>query len=357
MRAAVLTALDSDLEVRDDLQLKDAGPGEVRLRMGASGVCHSDVSFQNGTIPVPLPSVIGHEGAGEVIQVGEGVDHLTVGDRVIIAWTPPCGGCPFCLGHQPNLCMVGIGQAAAPKFSLGNDPVFGGAGTPTFAEETVIPASAGIKIDPETPYDVAALIGCGVMTGVGAAINTAKVQPGSTVVVIGAGGVGISVIQGARAAGAAVIVAVDRVDQKLQWAKQFGATHATTPDGLDDLKASLTGGLGFDYAFEVVGSAATIRSAWDQTRRGGTTCVVGVARMDQMVQFSAMELFYSEKTMVGSYYGSADVRTDFHRLLRMWNNEQLDLKGMVTGRVGLGQVNEAFKSMLAGEVIRTVIEY
>ncbi|MCZ6784595.1 MAG: Zn-dependent alcohol dehydrogenase [Proteobacteria bacterium] len=357
MRAAVLTAVDRDLEVRDDLVLVDAGPGEVRLRMGASGVCHSDVSFQNGTIPVALPCVIGHEGSGEVIQVGDGVEHLALGDRVIISWTPPCGSCPFCLGHQPNLCTVGMGQAAAPKFSLGSDPVFGGPGTPTFAEETVIPAIAAIKVDPETPYDVGALIGCGVMTGVGAAINTAAVKPGSTVLVIGAGGVGISAIQGARVAGAAVIVAVDTVEKKLQWAKQFGATHATTPEGLNDLKQNLTGGLGFDYAFEVVGSAATIRSAWDQTRRGGTTCVVGVARMDQMVQFSAMELFYSEKKLVGSYYGSADVRTDFSRLLRMWKNDQLDLEGMITARIDLGEINQAFQSMLNGEVIRTVVEF
>ncbi|MCZ6463375.1 MAG: zinc-binding dehydrogenase, partial [Proteobacteria bacterium] len=292
MRAAVLTAVDRDLEVRDDLVLVDAGPGEVRLRMGASGVCHSDVSFQNGTIPVALPCVIGHEGSGEVIQVGDGVEHLALGDRVIISWTPPCGSCPFCLGHQPNLCTVGLVQAAAPKFSLGSDPVFGGPGTPTFAEETVIPAIAAIKVDPETPYDVGALIGCGVMTGVGAAINTAGIKPGTSVCVIGCGGVGISAIQGARIAGAAEIVAVDTVPAKLEMAKKFGATHGVSPDDLEGAKLEVTGGEGFDYALECVGHPTTIRSTFDVVRRGGTAVIVGVGRMDQKIEFTAFELFY-----------------------------------------------------------------
>ncbi len=357
MRAALLTALNQDLEVRDDFQLDGPGPGEVRVRMGASGVCHSDVSFQNGTIPIPLPSIIGHEGAGEIIAVGEGVTDREVGDDCIISWVPPCGSCPFCLGQQPNLCSQGMIQAATPHFKLGADPIFGGVGTPTFAEETVIPAIAAIPIDKDVPFDVASLIGCGVMTGVGAAINTAAVRPGSSVLVIGAGGVGISVIQGARAAGAAEIVAVDTVERKLDWAKQFGATHAVRPEGLNDLKENLTGGRGFDYAFEVVGDPATVRSAWEQTRRGGTTVVVGVARMDQKVEFSAFELFYMEKKLLGCYYGGADVRTDFHRMIRMWQNGQLDLDGMITGRMDLGKINDAIKAMLAGEVIRTVIEY
>jgi S-(hydroxymethyl)glutathione dehydrogenase/alcohol dehydrogenase len=357
MRAALLTALHQELEVRDDLELSGPGPGEVRVRMGASGVCHSDVSFQNGTLPIPLPSIIGHEGAGEIIAVGPEVAGLAVGDHCIISWVPPCGSCPFCLGHEPNLCNQGMVQAAVPHFKLGDQPVFGGVGTATFAEETVIPAISAIPVDKEVPFDVASLIGCGVMTGVGAAINTARVRPGSSVLVIGAGGVGISVIQGARAAGAAEIVAVDTVERKLEWARQFGATHATSPEGLPDLKENLTGGRGFDYAFEVVGSSATVRSAWDQTRRGGTTVVVGVARMDQMVEFSAFELFYMEKKLLGCYYGGADVRSDFHRMLRMWRCGQLDLEAMITGRVDLAKINDAFKAMLAGEVIRTVIEF
>jgi S-(hydroxymethyl)glutathione dehydrogenase/alcohol dehydrogenase len=357
VRAAILTELNKDLEIRDDLSLEGPGPGEVRVRMAASGVCHSDVSFQNGTIPVPLPSVIGHEGAGEVIAVGDGVGRVAVGDRVIISWVPPCGTCFFCLEYQPNLCMTGLIQAATPHFKIGNDTIFSGVGTATFAEESVIPASAAIKIPADIPFDVAALVGCGVMTGVGAAIKTARVKPGSSVLVIGCGGVGISVIQGARAAGAAEIVAVDTIDQKLEWARKFGASHACKPDQLEELKGRLTEGRGFDYAFEVVGNGATMRSAWDSTRRGGSTVIVGVGRPEEMLQLSAAEIFFQEKTLVGSFYGSGDVRTDFGRLLRMWQAKELDLEGMITQRIDLADVNKAFQDMLAGKVIRTVIEY
>ncbi len=357
MRAAILTELNKDFEGRDDVVLEGPGAGEVRVRMVASGVCHSDVSFQNGTIAVPLPSVVGHEGAGEVIAVGDGVENVAVGDAVIISWVPPCGGCFFCLAHQPNLCMTGLIKAATPHFKLGDQVLFGGVGTATFAEETVIPASAAIVIPKDIPLDVAALIGCGVTTGVGAAINTARVQPGSSVLVLGCGGVGVSTIMGARAAGAAEIVAIDTVDRKLQWARDFGATHTAKPDGLEELKGSLTDGRGFDYAFEVVGSKETIRSAWDATRRGGTTTVVGVAKADQIVELSAFELFYSEKKLLGSFYGSADVRTDFVRMLRLWKQGQLDLERMITQRIDLADINKAISDMLSGQVIRTVIDY
>ena len=357
MRAALLSGLNEKLEVRDDFVLDGPGPGEVRLRMVASGVCHSDLSFQNGTIPIPLPSVIGHEGAGEVIAIGEGVSNVAVGDPVIIAWTPPCGTCVCCLEHQPNLCMTGLISAATPHIKLGNDVIFGGTGTPTFAEETVIPAIAAIPIPRDVPLDLAALVGCGVTTGMGAAMNTAKVHPGSTVVVIGCGGVGISVIQGARVSGAATIVAVDPVAKKREWAQQFGATHAVAPDELAGLTAELTQGRGFDYAFEVVGQSETIRSAWEATRRGGTTVVVGVASMDQKVEFSAFELFYSEKRLIGSFYGSADVRTDFAKILQLWKSGKVDLENMVSQRIDLSEINEAFDAMQRGEVIRTVIEF
>jgi S-(hydroxymethyl)glutathione dehydrogenase/alcohol dehydrogenase len=194
------------------------------------------------------------------------------------------------------------------------------------------------------------------MTGVGAAINSAKVQPGSSVVVFGCGGVGISIIQGARIAGAAEIVAVDLMENKREDAKRFGATHACAPDEIDGLKGELTAGQGFDYGFEAIGLPVTIRGAWDATRRGGTTCIVGVGGLDQMVSFSAFELFYSEKTLIGTVYGSADVRRDFHRLLRLWRAGRLDLEGMITQKMGLGDVNQALDDMKAGKVIRTVLE-
>ncbi|MFQ5416769.1 MAG: Zn-dependent alcohol dehydrogenase [Myxococcota bacterium] len=358
IRAALLTELNKDLEIRDDFELSDAGPGEVRVRMVASGVCHSDVSFQNGTMPIPLPSIIGHEGAGEILQVGEGVEHVAPGDSVIISWVPPCGTCFFCNHHEAHLCMTGMARAAgSPHFKLGNDVIFQGPGTATFAEETVVQGVATIKVSKDTPLDVASLIGCGVMTGVGAALNTAKVTPGSACVVIGCGGIGISTIMGAKAAGAEIIVAVDMVEQKLEWAKKFGATHAVKPEALDDLKANLTEGRGFDYSFEAVGTAKTFQTALDYTRRGGVTVMIGMAAQDQSVELNVHDVFMRERKILGSFYGSADVNTDFQRMLDLWHDGKLDLEGMITRRIDLSEINEAFAAMLNGEVIRSVIEY
>jgi S-(hydroxymethyl)glutathione dehydrogenase/alcohol dehydrogenase len=243
-----------------------------------------------------------------------------------------------------------------PRFTLDGQPVFGFAGTGTFSEEVVLPQQAVVKVDDDVPFDIASLIGCGVMTGVGAAINSAKVRPGSSVAVIGCGGVGVSIIQGARVAGAAEIVAVDLVESKREDAKRFGATHAVSPEDLDGLKNELTAGEGFDYAFEAIGLPTTIRATYDAVRRGGTATIVGVGRMDQMVEFNAFELFYAEKTLRGTIYGSADVRTDFHRLIRLWRAGRLDLEGMITERRKLGDVNQALDDMKAGKVIRTVLE-
>ena len=357
MRAAVLRAVgDEKLDLPDDVEAIGPGPGEVRIRIVATGVCHSDLSGMNGTIPVGVPGVLGHEGAGEIVAVGEGVTRAAPGDHVIISWMPPCGECADCLRGQPQLCVLGFIDSTKVRFRQGDQDLYAFAGTGTFAEEIVVSEKAAIKIPADVPLDIASLIGCAVTTGVGAAINTAKVRPGSSVVVFGCGGVGISVIQGARIAGASEIVAVDLVDGKLEMAKQFGATRAVKPEALEELKGELTGGAGFDYTFEAIGNPITIRAAFDTARRGGDVIIVGVGRVDQFVQFNAFELFFSEKNFKGSLYGSSDVRLDFHRLLRLWRNGQLDLDGMITRRAGLDGINEAFRAMQAGEVVRTVIE-
>ena len=227
---------------------------------------------------------------------------MQVGDHVIVAWSPPCGECAYCgPRHQPNLCSsMQIVMGGTPHFLLDGQPVFGMAGAGTFAEEMIVPHQAVVKIDDDIPLEIGSLVGCGVMTGVGAAINTAKVSQGSSVVVFGCGGVGISCIMGAKVAGASVIVAVDLHDGKLEEAQRFGATHACKPDELDSLKASLTGGSGFDYSFEAIGLPTTMRAAYDAIRRGGTACIVGVGKLDELVSFSAFELFFMEKTLVGS---------------------------------------------------------
>jgi S-(hydroxymethyl)glutathione dehydrogenase / alcohol dehydrogenase len=361
MRAAVLRNTGDDkLELRDDIELAELGPGQVKLKIQATGLCHSDLSSMSGKIPQPAPFVPGHEGAGVVTEVASDVTTVKPGDHAIVAWSPPCGSCKFCIQYkQPNLCVnIQFAIAASANFrEAGASPVFGMAGTGTWAEELILPHQAVIPIDDDVPFEIASLVGCAVMTGVGAALNTAKVTPGSSVVVFGCGGVGIAAIQGARVAGAAEIVAVDLVDSKLEDAQRFGATHAVKPDDLDGAKAEITGGDGFDYAFEAIGLPATMRSAYDATRRGGTTCIVGVGGMDQDVSFNAFELFFSEKTFVGSYYGSADVRTDFHRILRLWQQGRLDLEGMISRRIGLDEVNDGITALKAGEVIRQVVTF
>jgi S-(hydroxymethyl)glutathione dehydrogenase/alcohol dehydrogenase len=360
MRAAVLRNTGDDkLEIRDDIELGPVVPGEVKVKIHATGVCHSDVSGMNGTIPQPAPFIPGHEGAGVITEVGEGVTSVQVGDHVIIAWSAPCGMCKFCIDRkQPNLCMhVQMASFGAMHFFQGGQPVFGFAGSGTWAEEMIMPQQGVVKIDPSTPHEVASLVGCGVMTGVGAALNTAKVKPGSSVVVFGCGGVGIAAIQGARVAGASEIVAVDLVDSKLEDAQRFGATHAVKPDELESAKASITGGDGFDYAFEAIGLPQTMRAAYDVTRRGGTACIIGVGGMDKTVSFNAFELFYDEKTFMGSYYGSADVRSDFNRMLGLWKNGRLDLEGMISKKIHIDDVNDAVEDLKAGTVIRSVITF
>lgn len=344
------------MEVHDDLSVVDPRPGQVRLRLRAAGICHSDLSAMNGTLPQKAPFVPGHEGAGEVVAVGDGVTSTKPGDHVIVAWTPPCGKCPACRRGQPNLCVaIFFAIAGSANFRRGSDELFGFSGTGTWAEEMVVPEEAAIVVADDVPFDVAALVGCGVTTGVGAAVNTAKVTVGSSVVVFGCGGVGISAIQGARLCGAAEIVGVDTVASKLDDARRFGATHAVHPDDLREASAAITGGEGFDYAFECVGSAPTFRAAWDSTRRGGTTVIVGAGRGDATLSLNGFELFFSNKALLGSYYGGADVRTEFHRLLRLWQAGRLDLEGMVSARFGLDGINDGLAALREGAVIRQVV--
>ena len=357
MKAAVLTELNKDLEIRDDVGLVDLGADDVHVQLVSSGVCHSDLSAQNGTIPSGTPCVLGHEGAGIVKEVGSGVRDLKAGDHIIVSFTPACRVCKMCLRGEANLCEAMGAMASTPRFLIDGQPVVGFTGCGTFAEEMIIPEAAAVKVDNDIPLDVVSLVGCGVTTGVGAAINTADIRPGTSVVVFGAGGVGISAIQGARIAGAAEIVAVDMVDAKLEMAKKFGATHAVKPEDLEGAKLEVTGGEGFDYALECIGRPETIRASFDAARRGGTAVIVGVGKMTEMVQFSAFELFFNEKNLKGSMYGSANVRTDFNRLLRLWKQGKLDLEGMISRRIKVDDVNDAFRAMQAGEVIRSVINF
>lgn len=301
MRAAVLHEIGQDkLEVLDDVEAVGFGPGKVRLRIRATGLCHSDISAMNGVLPQPAPFIPGHEGAGEVLDVGDGVTGLSAGDRVLVCWLPACGACPSCKRGQTQLCLAGFMNAGTPNFkrSGGSSDVFGFAGTGTFTEEVVVGAGCAVPIPDDVPFEIAALIGCGVTTGLGAAINTAQVEAGSSVAVIGCGGVGISTIQGARVQGAAQIVAVDPVASRREAALRFGATEAVSPDEFADAKQRVTAGEGFDYVFEVVGKSATARTAYENTRRGGTLCIVGAGAMDDNFQVNMFELFFDEKRIL-----------------------------------------------------------
>jgi S-(hydroxymethyl)glutathione dehydrogenase/alcohol dehydrogenase len=289
------------------------------------------------------------------VEVGEGVDRLKAGDRVLVCWLPACGQCPSCQRGQTHLCLTGFLNAAAPNYRCASGDVFGFAGTGTFAEELVVDAACAVPIPDDVPYEIAALIGCGVTTGIGAALNTAKVQAGSSVAVLGCGGVGISVIQGARAAGAAEIVAVDPVAARREGAVRFGATEAIGPEELADARNRVTGGEGFDYVFEVVGRSDTARTAYETTRRGGTLCVVGAGAMDDFLKINMFELFFDEKRILPSLYGGGDVLRSYQRVIRLWRAGRIDLAGLITHRVRLEEVNEAVRQMRSGEALRTSI--
>ncbi|MCT7354026.1 Zn-dependent alcohol dehydrogenase [Streptomyces sp. 15-116A] len=357
MRAAVLHETGQDkLEVHDDIEAVGFGPGKVRIRVRATGLCHSDLSAMSGVLPQPAPFVPGHEGAGEVVEVGEGVTGLTAGDRVVVCWLPACGACPSCRRGQSELCLAGFMNAGTPNFRRSVGDVFGFAGTGTFAEEVVVDAGCAVPIPDDVPYDIAALIGCGVTTGLGAALNTADVTAGSSVAVIGCGGVGISAIQGARLQGAAEIVAVDPVRTRREAALRFGATRAVAPGELADAKQQLTGGEGFDYVFEVVGRSTTARTAYETTRRGGTLVVVGAGAMDDFLQLNMFELFFDEKRILPSLYGGGDVVRSYERTIALWRAGRVDLDGLITHRVPLADINEALDQMRTGTALRTCVE-
>jgi len=359
MRAALVRRSGQErAEVRADVTTRPLGPSDVRVRVKASGVCHSDLSAMAGVLPNKKPFILGHEAAGELVEVGPQVPALAVGDHVIVCWVPPCGQCADCRGGQANLCTELFGTTAlTANFAVDGEPVYGMAGTGTFAEEVVLPWQCAIRVADDVPFDLAALIGCGVTTGVGAALNTARVAPGSTVAVIGCGGVGIAAIQGARIAGAADIVAIDPSEAKRDAVGRFGATLAVAPDQARAARDEVTGRRGFDYVFECVGRAALVRQAYELTRRGGTVVVVGAGGRDDQVSFSMAELFYDDKRILSTWYGGADARVEYGRLVRLWRAGRLDLESMITARLPIERVDEALDLMRAGEAIRTVIEF
>ncbi|MEU4421916.1 zinc-binding dehydrogenase [Actinoplanes sp. NPDC024001] len=354
-----------------ELRLPEIGPGQVRVRIRAAGVCHSDLSMVNGTLRPPHPLILGHEAAGEVLEIG---DHgsagpaaenrsnpdgrrAAVGDRVVLNWQPACRNCWFCEHGEPWLCSTSHGVAALENgITLDGAPVHVTLGVGALAEQVVVPENALIRVPSDLDFDSAALLGCAVLTGTGAVRNTARVQPGESVVVIGLGGVGLSVVSAARAAGAAQVIAVDVSEAKKGLAEAAGATDfVVSSENLSKDIRSRTNRLGADHAIECVGRASTIRAAWRATRTGGQVTVVGMGAADDMVQLSALEIFSSARILRASVYGQADTDLEVPSLARDVLDGKLSLDHLITDRIGLADVPAAFDRMARGEGARSVV--
>jgi S-(hydroxymethyl)glutathione dehydrogenase/alcohol dehydrogenase len=355
VRAALLTEIGAPLRLVD-LDLPSPGTGQVRIGIAATGVCHSDLSLARGTLRQPVPAVLGHESAGTVLSVGPAVTSVAPGDRVVLVWAAPCRECWFCTEGEPWLCERSSDAAGTPYASVDGQDVYPGLSTGGFATETVVSERSLLPVPDGVPLEHAALVGCAVMTGIGAVLSTAQVREGQSVLVVGLGGVGLSAVMGARLAGAGQVIVVDRAPEKLALAQSLGATDVLAAGGeLAKQVRSLTSGRGVDHAFDCVGFAETIRSAWSATRRGGTTVVVGIGGKEQQVTFSALELFHFARTIKGCVYGGADPSVLMPRILDHAARGDIDLGALITGTIGLDGIDAAFADMEQGRGARAVV--
>ncbi|RFA10380.1 alcohol dehydrogenase [Subtercola boreus] len=357
MKAAVAWSPSSGFEV-SEVRHRDPGPDDVVVRIRAAGICQTDISLAHGSFGQAFPVVLGHEGAGEIIAVGSRVSSVGVGDRVVITWVPPCGHCYFCTRGETYICAhrrSAGDQKEGPADIQAADgtPIVAGMSTATFAEEAVLPENAVLPLPDDVPFEEAALLGCAVPTGLGAALNAARIRSGETVLVVGCGAVGLSAIQGARIAGAARIVAIDPQQRRRDLATELGADVAFAPDD-DELRASVDP-VGFDVAIDAVGHSSTIRSAWDATRRGGRVVVVGAGKADDLVEFSALELFHAEKTLRGTFYGSSDMKRDLPRMIDLWRGGRLKLAPLIDDVVNLDALANAAVRQQSGDVLRVMV--
>jgi Zn-dependent alcohol dehydrogenase len=363
-QAAVLWEPGRPVEVLD-VDLAPPNAGEVLVRIAACGVCHSDLHVVDGHLPEPVPLVLGHEAAGVVEEVGHGVESLEPGDHVVLALVPSCGECEECLRGRPNFCSLGARMAAegtladgTSRLSLNGTTLHHFNSISSFAGHAVVPASAAVRIRQDVALDAAALVGCSVLTGYGAVANTAGVEEGATVAVWGCGGVGANVVQGARLRGASKIVAVDTRPEKLALAKKLGATDTVEAgEGRDAVAAvrDLTGG-GPDYAFEAIGSERAIQEAWAAARPGGTVVVVGIMPRGASLTIDPWQ-FMSEKTLKGTFLGSARIQEDVPALVDLYHSGELELDRLVSRKLRLDELPDAFDRLRAGDVVRQVVVF
>jgi Zn-dependent alcohol dehydrogenase len=372
VRAAVLREMglpapyaeSRPLEVTE-VELAPPGPGELLVKVGAAGLCHSDLSVIDGSRPRVMPMVLGHEAAGEVVEVGPGVKDFAVGDHVVMTFVPSCGHCEPCRSGRAALCEPGAAANAAGTLlsgehrfrSLDGEVLNHHLGVSAFAEYTVVCERSAVRVDPELPYDIAALFGCAVLTGVGAVLNSADVKPGDRVAVFGLGGVGLAALLGARLAGAGTLIAVDVVPEKLELARRLGATDAV-PAGPDAVAAirELTNG-GADKAIETVGSERVLGDAYAATRRGGTTVTVGLPHPERMLSIPAVSLVAEERTLRGSYLGSCVPARDLPRFFALHRGGKLPVQELLTHRLSLDEVNEGFDRLAGGHAVRQAIVF
>jgi Zn-dependent alcohol dehydrogenase len=364
MRASLVEKIDTNPIVVEDVEIEDPRSGEIRVQVTHCGVCHSDLHFIHGELPTPFPVILGHEAAGFVEALGPGVEDFRVGDKVIISLQGQCGRCYFCVRGENHLCVMGNGVSSGvlpdggTRLSRGGETVYRGVGLGAFAEQVIVPISAAVTVPDDTPLDLACLIGCGVQTGVGAALNVAKVAAGDTVIVIGLGGVGISAVQGARIAGAARIIGVDPVEGRRERSRAFGVTDVIDPASEDfaALAVDLTDGIGIDHAIDTAARPSSITGSINAVRRGGSITVVGVPGFEDRIDIPVIGWALAEKKYTGSFMGSSNARREFPRLLALWRSGQLDLESMVTARKSLEDIPAAFDDLRTGDGLRTVIE-
>lgn len=362
--AAVLYESGKPLIV-EEVEVTEPQAGEVMVRMKAAGVCHSDLHVMKGDLPMPTPIILGHEGAGIVEAVGPGVTSVAPGDAVWPIWRSSCGRCHHCQQGRPALCDLGTAMRFTGLMPDGKtrfhnargDSIRHYAGVSTFSSLSTMPEAAVVKIDGDFPLWKAALISCGVITGVGAVTHAAQVRPGASVAVFGCGGIGLNIIQGARMVSAARIIAVDTVPGKENHARALGATHFIDASQVDPVTAikELTQGLGVDFAFEAIGLPEPIEQAFDSLRKGGTCVVTGICRGDARARINANQLLYAEKTLKGSLYGSMRPRIDLPRLMELHQTGALKLDELLTRTWRLEEINEAYASLERGEVARSLI--
>ena len=360
--AAVFHTGATDLSV-EQVTIDSPGPHEVLVRTAATGLCHSDLHFIDGAWPVPTPCVLGHEAAGVVEAVGEEVSDFAAGDHVVTCLSVGCGECNICLGGRPYLCADGRAlrsrpEGQPPRLTLGDRELHQFVGLGTFAERMLVHRRALVRIRRDMPLDRAALLGCGVLTGTGAVFRTAAVRPGSSVVVVGCGGVGMAAVQAARIAGAVVVIAVDTEPRKLAWATELGATHTVDPADGDPVEQvrSLTAG-GADFTFEAIGSPRAVEQSLAMAGRGGTATVIGMLPQGSRVEIDGPDLLLAEKRLQGSLMGSNVFRRDLPQLVDLHLDGRLRLDEMISLRLGLDGINEGYAAMLAGEVVRAIVEF